>query len=337
MRKISQGQSTRKVASKEMSEKSVGMLSSYKNLSHQQDWLWKQTPHPFGLWGNVQMLATAKQPDFLLLYQFDFFPSPPPPPWWKIWQRKGKQSPVDMVAQLRRVPKEHIIYLLREPPLPEIINKNRSNYQAASQYCGHVFGPDNSAPIPDYMPAIWYISNSFRELDEMPIPQKIRPCSWITSGIARTETHRQRLAFLKLLQENGIDFDLYGRSLPDWVQGGGRLNNKWHGMAPYYYNLAIENYGDNEWYVSEKLWDALLAWCLPIYYGGSAADKLLPPGSFLRLPSLDEKGMAYIREVIGNQDAWQEAKQAIAEARKVILHKLNLLSWLSDFVGNLKI
>jgi hypothetical protein len=103
-------------------------------------------------------------------------------------------------------------------------------------------------------------------------------------------------------------------------------------MAPYHYNLAIENYADNDWYVSEKLWDSLLAWCLPIYYGGSAADKLLPPGSFLRLPSLDEKGLAYIRDVTSNPDAWHEAKDAIAEARQIILHKLNLMNWLSEYV-----
>jgi len=56
----------------------------------------------------------------------------------------------------------------------------------------------------------------------------------------------------------------------------------------------------NDLYVTEKLWDALLAWCLPIYYGGKAAYWLLPDGSFLRLPSLDAKRIAYIKEVINN-------------------------------------
>jgi hypothetical protein len=93
-------------------------------------------------------------------------------------------------------------------------------------------------------------------------------------------------------------------------------------MAPYFYNLAIENYADNEWYASEKLWDPLLAWCLPIYYGGSAADRLLPAGSFLRLPSLDQAGIDYIREVTATPDAWLAAQDAIAEARQVILHEL---------------
>jgi hypothetical protein len=316
-----------------MTRKIVGMLSSYQGLSQQRDWLWKQTPQPFGVWQDVQILATAEKPDFLLMYQFDFPQPPVSPPWWKMWQKKPPTTSFDIAGQFRRVPKERIIYLLREPPLEEIIHKNQANYSAAKQYCGYISGPDDFATIPDYMPVIWYLGNSFRELQEMGAPDKVRHCSWVTSGIARTASHRQRLAFLQLLKQSEINCDVYGRGLPDWAGGLGSLNNKWHGMAPYYYNLAIENYAGNEWYASEKLWDALLSWCLPIYYGGAAADKLLPPGSFLRLPSLDEKGIAYIKEVTANEDAWHEAKAAIAEARQVILHELNLLAWLSDFVG----
>ena len=70
------------------------------------------------------------------------------------------------------------------------------------------------------------------------------------------------------------------------------------------------------------------------YKGGPAADKLLPPGSFLRLPSMDEKGLKYIQEVTATPDAWYEAKEAIAEARQIILHKLNLVAWLSDYIEN---
>lgn len=315
-----------------MSQKIVGMISSYKGLT-QSDWLWQQTPHPFGVWGNIQMLAQASQPDFLLMYQFDFPKPRSPLPWWKRFRQRQKQKELDIPSLLRGVPKERIIYLLREPPLEEVVTQNNRNYEAAKSYCGYISGPDDFAPTPDYMPAIWYHSNSFRELNEMGLPPKEKICSWITSGINRTANHRQRLEFMKQLQANDVPCDLYGRNLPDWSTNFGALGNKWYGMAPYYYNLAIENYAENNWYVSEKLWDSLLAWCLPIYYGGSAADKLLPPGSFLRLPSLDEKGIAYIKEVTATPDAWHEAKPAIAEARSIILHKLNLLNWLSDFVA----
>lgn len=316
-----------------MGRKIVGMVTGYSGIT-QSDWLWQQTPHSFGNWGNIQMQATAPEPDFLLMYQFDFPQAPKQQKSWLARFRAPKPySTPNIQPQLRGVPKERIIYLLREPPLDEILEINKANYESAQKYCGYVSGPDDFAPTPAYMPAIWYHGNSFRDLNEMGPPEKVESCSWITSGISRTANHRQRLEFLRYLQSSRLKFDLYGRNLPDWAQSAGHLSNKWYGMAPYYYNLAIENYAENNWYVSEKLWDALLAWCLPIYYGGPAADKLLPPGSFLRLPSLDEKGLAYIQEVTSTPDAWDAAKDAIKEARQVILHELNLLNWLSNFVA----
>jgi hypothetical protein len=308
----------------------IGMISSYVGLKPSPtDWLWQQSPYPLGQWGPIQIDAPAAKPDFLLMYQFDF--ARPQQRSWRDRFRRAQPAP-DLRSQLRGVPQDRILYLLREPPLPEILNITQFNYAQAQQYCGYVSGPDDFAPVPDYMPAIWYLNNSFRELNELPPPEKVKPCSWITSGISRTENHRQRLAFLRSLQDHEVDFDLYGRDLPDWAKTTGRINSKWYGMAPYYYNLAIENYAENDWYVTEKLWDSLLSWCLPIYYGGPAADKLLPPGSFLRLPSLDEKGLKYIQDVTATPDAWFEAREAIAEARQIILHKLNLVHWLSEYV-----
>ncbi|MDJ0681174.1 MAG: glycosyltransferase family 10 [Xenococcaceae cyanobacterium MO_167.B52] len=330
-----------------MSQKKFAMLSGYKNLSTTRDWLWKQTPHNFGIWKNIQILANASEPDFLLLYQYDFNKRSLKTSnkskflvnsgkfrdlTQKYFRSKSTNPKKQVHSLIQQVPEEKTIFLLREPPLPEIVKINQRNYQLASKYCGYVSGPDDLAPIPDYMPAIWYVNRPFSELDSGNIPEKSAFCSWITSGIARSQNHRQRLTFLKTLQDSEVKFDLYGRGLPQWSNSLGSVENKWHVMAPYYYNLAIENYAENDLYVSEKLWDALLSWCLPIYYGGSAADKLLPSGSFLRLPSLDQKGVAYIKEVTANPDAWYEAKDKIAEARQIILHELNLLNWLNNFV-----
>lgn len=320
----------------------VGMLSSYGGLT-QCDWLWKQSPEPFGVWGNMQLQAQDPRPDYLLLYQFNFHEQLAPPPQSKLRRLRAglplapAEVPVEALdrlpPQFRQLPRERIAFLLREPPLTEVRGQNLLNYAYARDYCGYVSGPDDAAPTPAYMPAIWYVNVSFRELNEAPPPEKHSPCSWITSGIDRTESHRQRLAFLQTLQASDVPVEVYGRGLPPGTRTAGELSNKWSGLAPYTYNLAIENFADNDWYASEKLWDALLAWCLPIYYGGGAADKLLPPGSFLRLPSLDEKGIDYIREVTASPDAWEEAKGAIAEARQIILHQLNLMNWLSDWVG----
>jgi hypothetical protein len=319
-----------------MTQITVGMISSYVGLNPTPvDWLWFQTPQHFGRWGKIQLQATAEKPDFLMMYNFHDFPVAPQQHWNPCKMRQQKQQyeamQTTLAQKLQGVSPDRIPFLLREPPLAEVQAKHRAYYERAKPYSNYISAPDDEAPVPEYMPAIWYVNAPFEQLDQGAVPKKERSCSWITSGIDRSANHLQRLAFLKTLHESSIDCDFYGRGLPTWAKAGS-INNKWYGMAPYYYNLAVENYADNAWYVSEKLWDSLLAWCLPIYYGGSAADKLLPPGSFLRLPSLDEKGLAYIREVTSTPDAWYEAKDAIAEARKIILHKLNLVNWLSEFV-----
>ncbi|RMF67262.1 MAG: glycosyltransferase [Cyanobacteria bacterium J069] len=323
-----------------MSNMTIGMISSYGDLKPPPwDWLWRQSPQPFGQWRNVQIAANCTHPDWLLMYNFHEFPSDRSARW--PWRQRRSPAGYDaqvqaLRQQVRSLPPERIFFLLREPPFAEKQQARIDTYQQAQQWCGFVSGPDDFAPQPEPMPAIWYVSQPFEYLQAAPPPEKLRPCSWITSGIDRTANHRQRLEFLRQLQASNVTFDLYGRGLPDWAQVNtaqvttyGPVANKWHAIAPYTYNLAIENYADNDWYVSEKLWDALLSWSLPIYYGGSAADRLLPAGSFLRLPSLDEHGIAYIRAVTATPDAWYAAQGAIAAARQIILHELNLLNWLA--------
>ena len=316
--------------------KTIGMISSYVGLNPcPVDWLSQQAKQPFGTWDNIQIQANAKKPDFLLMYNFHDFPETPKRHWNplknKLRHDRYLQQQATLKSRLQGIPSDRVIALFREPPLLEVAQINLNHFNQCKPYAAYISGPDDAAPQPDYMPAIWYLTNSFDDLNQLPPPIKQKACSWITSGIDRTANHRDRLAFLKLIHDSQTDCEFYGRGLPDWA-GAGLINNKWHGMAPYYYNLAIENYAENDWYVSEKLWDSLLSWCLPIYYGGSAADKLLPPGSFLRLPSMDEKGLRYIQEVTATPDAWYEAKDAIAEARQIILHKLNLVNWLSEYV-----
>ncbi|MEL7037383.1 MAG: glycosyltransferase, partial [Cyanobacteria bacterium J06592_8] len=112
-----------------MEPKIVGMVTGYSKAS-QSDWLWQQTPHSFGRWGNMVMRANEPKPDFLLLYQFDF-PRPSTQKKLSLRERlrqlRQKQPPEpNLQEKFRNVPKERIIYLLREPPLEEILEINKA-------------------------------------------------------------------------------------------------------------------------------------------------------------------------------------------------------------------
>ncbi|NET59243.1 MAG: hypothetical protein F6K47_24815, partial [Symploca sp. SIO2E6] len=157
-------------------KKIVGMISSYKGLKPSPvDWLWKQTPHPCGVWGNIQMMASAPKPDFLLLYNFNDFTSPNPQQrrfrnLLKSFRTEPETNQPNIQAKLRGVPQERIVALVREPPFPKMQQHRITVYQQAQQYCGYVSGPDEFAPTPDYMPRVKWSASSCQL-------RMLRPCS----------------------------------------------------------------------------------------------------------------------------------------------------------------
>jgi hypothetical protein len=80
--------------------------------------------------------------------------------------------------------------------------------------------------------------------------------------------------------------------------------------------------------VTEKLWDALLCWCLPIYYGSGAAEKMIPEDAIVRLPDLGEGGLDVVRKALADPGLWERRLPAIAEARRRALGDLRLVSWI---------
>ena len=85
--------------------------------------------------------------------------------------------------------------------------------------------------------------------------------------------------------------DLYGRGwdpLPTKGESrGGSATKSWSALkheliAGYTFNIALENtYLPN--YVTEKIWQAVQAGCLPVYLGSSWLDRIVDPGLYVDL------------------------------------------------------
>ncbi len=71
-----------------------------------------------------------------------------------------------------------------------------------------------------------------------------------------------------------IEVHSYGTCLRN-KDGGGRNTNKMDIMSKYRFCIAMENSNEID-YVSEKLWQALQAGCLPVYYGAPNIAEFLP-------------------------------------------------------------
>jgi len=131
------------------------------------------------------------------------------------------------------------------------------------------------------------------------------------------------MSFLdRLLDTEPELLDLYGRGEFSGPHYKGEIEDKWDGLVNYRYSLVIENYsGPN--YFSEKLSDALLAWCMPIYWGCTNLSEYLPEDSFVRIDIEDEDAPQQVREIV-ESDIREQNLDAIAEARRLILEEYQI-------------
>nr|MBP7017852.1 hypothetical protein [Smithella sp.] len=95
----------------------------------------------------------------------------------------------------------------------------------------------------------------------------------------------------------------------------------------------LENSAVND-YWTEKLSDAFLAACHPIYYGCPNINRYFDPAS-LTLIDLDhpEKAMAVIESCI-EQKRYESSEQKIWEAREKVLDTHNVFALIADYIEN---
>lgn len=99
---------------------------------------------------------------------------------------------------------------------------------------------------------------------------------------------------------------------------------KYQGLIDYKYSLCIENTSKKN-YFTEKFTDAILCWCIPIYYGCSNIDEYFPKDCYYYVDITKEN---CINEIINisNKPITQDNIKALEKARYLILNKYNIWS-----------
>ena len=121
-------------------------------------------------------------------------------------------------------------------------------------------------------PGLCCMVNRYKENDRMPLLQ-------------------ERIRFARAM---GIDIDIYGRALPGEENGWlhypnycGPSANKLKTLAGYTFNLCFENC-DEDGYITEKIIHALIAGCIPLYWGGGRfLSQTIPSSCFINCKDLD--------------------------------------------------
>lgn len=89
--------------------------------------------------------------------------------------------------------------------------------------------------------------------------EKRKLLSIISSEKNFTVGHKMRHNVIKILKENNISFDLYGR-------GYNPIENKIDGLKDYKFSIIIEN-SKYDYYFTEKIIDCFRTGVIPIYWG----------------------------------------------------------------------
>jgi hypothetical protein len=276
-----------------------------------KDWDWpdllRQTPDQKGVWDGIRFtLDDGDECDYLLML--------------------NNRMKVETTATC---PPEHIWVLMQEP-----YEKGFSDWVVeghdpfARVLTHHLPIPTNGVKYVASHPAIpWHVNRTFDQLISCPIPEKTRGLSWIIGDARDLPGHLLRWSFLENIEKARLPIDLYGKKIR-------YLEDKWDGLAPYRYSLAIENNsGPHMW--TEKLADCFLTWTLPFYYGCVNIEDYFPEGSFVRIDIKDPTAsLEKIRAVLA-EDPWEKRLSALEAARNLVLHQYQLFPHIAGLISSL--
>jgi len=264
-----------------------------------KDWDWpdllRQTPGGKGVWDGVRFTLNPEPTcDFLV-----------------VLNNKMKTE------TKARCPRENVWCLMQEPYMKGHTDWMVEKLTDYSRVLSHHV-PAGASKFTISHPAIpWHVNKTFDELISLEIPSKPKTLSWVVGNARDLPGHRKRWAFLEYIQQDGsLDIDLFGRAVQF-------IEDKWDGLVPYKYSLAIENSSSPD-YWTEKIADCFLSWSVPIYYGCTNLEEYFPSRSFIRI-DINSPGEAFesVKSII-KRDNWEKRLPALKEARDLVLHRYQL-------------
>ena len=163
--------------------------------------------------------------------------------------------------------------------------------------------------------------------------KKDKIISTICSSKSNDPGHVKRLNFLKFLEEKDFEIDIYGFSndhnFKNYLKP---LSNddKQNGYLPYKYYFIAENNNEKN-YITEKLWEPILAECLCFYWGSNPED-YINEKAYVKLNLEDfENDFKIIQTAI--KEDWQQSRLPyIREAKEKIIKELSLMSKVNSLI-----
>ena len=176
---------------------------------------------------------------------------------------------------------------------------------------------------------------TYDQLNAINETQRTKLICSIASGLNGMPGYQNRRQFFENFSAANLLFDLFGKfsefaaSIPSYR---GQCIFKWKTVSQYKYSLIIENSTD-DYYISEKIFDALICGSMPIYYGSDKIFEVLPKEWFYYLPSLDVSEINKLNAFIAT-DAYKAVSNNRAVICKTIYEKFSFYSALEKLLAN---
>jgi len=257
------------------------------------------TPYADGRWGALEMVHPDNEADWTVVINFLLPPSRDP----------------DGVLELDR---SRAILLQLEPSCV----RHRGNSWDDFADPENVGFAATWTIKEHHFPLDWYLNATYAELYATnPRLERNRVISAVQTEKCKYPGHVLRDDFVRNHLSGLRGFDLFGRTGSiECYRGPLPMRAKDVGMFPYKYHFCAENSWEPN-YFTEKLGDAFLAYCLPLYWGCPNLEDFFPPESFIRLPLEEpERAMEIINKAI-RDDEWEKRLPAIKEARRLVMDK----------------
>ncbi|MCK9273521.1 MAG: glycosyltransferase family 10 [Syntrophales bacterium] len=227
-------------------------------------------------------------------------------------------------------PPANIWALMQEPYHKGFTDWMIENHAVFSKVFTHYrYKYNDSRYIPSQPALPWQVNKTYDELKVSSIPEKSKPLSWIVGDAMDLPGHKKRRLFLEYIRNNRFsDIDLYGKKI-------NFIEDKWNGLAPYNYSLAVENTSGPD-YWTEKLADCFLAWTIPFYYGCTNLEHYFPKDSFIRIDiEKPEESLALIQHVL-KEDIWERRIPALKKARQLVLEHYQFFPYMAGLISREK-
>lgn len=214
-----------------------------------------------------------------------------------------------------------------------------------------------SFPLDKYLnPGEYWIPHDYDTLMKLkPTKKRKDLCTSIIYHKQDRVMRHKRILFMRKLAKIYKNVDLYGRPEEDYrndeelkdIYRGCLGKNKFNAyigehflgkekVGKYRYELSFD-VGKTINYISERFYDALLLWTMPIYFGSTNVEKFLPENSFRYIDLDNWEDDNEVERVIDivNSDFREKNLKAMKEARYLLLNKYQTVAYIYDKIKEL--